>query len=109
MDGPAWDVQGWYGGDYNKLWFRTEGLRLGDVTVDARAELLGDRVFSRWWSAQAGVRHDVGEGPARNWLALGVAASRPTSSRSRPPATSAMPAARRDAFAPSMTCCSRNA
>ncbi|HEY6823350.1 MAG TPA: copper resistance protein B, partial [Steroidobacteraceae bacterium] len=19
--GPAWDVQGWYGGDYSKLWF----------------------------------------------------------------------------------------
>jgi copper resistance protein B len=76
-DGPAWDVQGWYGGDYNKLWFKTEGLRLGDVTVDARAELLWDRIFSRWWSAQAGVRHDFGEGPARNWLALGVAGLAP--------------------------------
>ena len=77
VDGPAWDVQGWYGGDYNKLWFKTEGLRLGDVTMDARAELLWDRVFSRWWSAQAGARHDFGEGPARNWLALGVAGLAP--------------------------------
>jgi len=77
VDGPAWDVQGWYGGDYNKLWFKTEGLRVGDVTMDARAELLWDRVFSRWWSAQAGVRHDFGEGPARNWLALGVAGLAP--------------------------------
>jgi len=76
-DGPAWDVQGWYGSDYNKLWVNTEGLRLGDTTVDARAELLWDRIFSRWWSAQAGVRHDFGEGPSRNWLALGVAGLAP--------------------------------
>jgi copper resistance protein B len=71
-DGPAWDVQGWYGTDYNKLWFKTEGVFVGDVTEDARAELLWDRIFSRWWSTQAGVRHDFAGGPARNWLALGV-------------------------------------
>jgi copper resistance protein B len=33
---------------------------------------LWDRIFSRWWSWQAGVRHDFGNGPSRNWLALGV-------------------------------------
>jgi copper resistance protein B len=71
-DGPAWDVQGWYGTDYNKLWFKTEGVRLGSITEDGRAELLWDRIFSRWWSAQAGLRHDLGEGPPSNWLALGV-------------------------------------
>jgi copper resistance protein B len=71
-EGPAWDVQGWYGGDYNKLWFKTEGVRLGSVTEDGRAELLWDHIFSRWWSLQAGMRHDLGEGPSRNWLALGV-------------------------------------
>jgi copper resistance protein B len=72
VDGPAWGALGWYGTDYDKLWFRTEGVRIGDVTEDARAELLWDRVFSRWWSAQTGVRHDFGDGPSRNWLALGV-------------------------------------
>jgi copper resistance protein B len=70
--GPAWDVQGWYGGDYNKAWVKTEGVRLGSVTEDARAELLWDRIFSRWWSSQLGVRHDFGNGPSRDWLALGV-------------------------------------
>ena len=70
--GPAWDAQAWYGTDYNKLWFKTEGLRLGSTTEDARAELLLDRIFSPWWSAQAGMRHDFGNGPSRNWLALGV-------------------------------------
>ena len=71
-DGPAWDIQGWYGTDYNKLWFKSEGVRVGSVTEDARVELLWDRIFSRWWSAQAGARHGLGEGPSRNWLALGV-------------------------------------
>jgi copper resistance protein B len=76
-DGPAWDAQAWYGTDYNKLWFKTEGLRVDGVTEDARAELLWDRIFSRWWSAQAGVRHDFGTGPSRDWLALGVAGRAP--------------------------------
>jgi len=58
--------------DYNKLGFKTEGVQVGNVTEDARAELLWDRIFSRWWSAQAGVRHDFAAGPSRNWLALGV-------------------------------------
>jgi copper resistance protein B len=71
-NGPAWDAQAWYGTDYNKLWLKTEGVRLGSTTEDARAELLWDRIFSRWWSAQVGARHDFGSGPSRNWLALGV-------------------------------------
>jgi copper resistance protein B len=71
-EGPAWEAMGWYGTDYDKLWFRTEGVRIGSVTEDARAELLWDRIFSRWWSVQAGVRHDFANGPSRNWLALGV-------------------------------------
>ena len=72
MSGPAWDVQAWYGTDFNKLWLKTEGMRLGSTTEDARAELLWDRIFSPWWSAQAGARHDFGNGPSRNWLAVGV-------------------------------------
>jgi copper resistance protein B len=71
-EGPAWQAMGWYGTDYDKLWFRTEGVRIGSVAEDARAELLWDRIFSRWWSVQAGVRHDFADGPPRNWLALGV-------------------------------------
>jgi copper resistance protein B len=72
LNSVHWDAQGWYGTDYNKLWLKTEGKRSGGVTQDGRAELLWDRIFSRWWSAQAGVRHDFGDGPSRDWLALGV-------------------------------------
>jgi copper resistance protein B len=67
-----WDGSAWYGGDYNKLWFKSEGERRNGTTEDVRNELLWDRVFSRWWSVQAGIRQDSGEGPSRTWAAFGV-------------------------------------
>jgi copper resistance protein B len=68
----VWEAEGWYGGDYNKVWFKTEGERVSGSTRDARADLLWDRVFARWWSVQAGIRQDFGEGPSRTWAAIGV-------------------------------------
>jgi copper resistance protein B len=66
-----WNGHAWYGNDYNKLWFKTEGEHVQGQD-DIRAELLWDRIFSRWWSVQAGVRHDFTEGPERTWAAIGV-------------------------------------
>jgi copper resistance protein B len=71
-DAVAWDARAYYGTDYDKLWLRTEGERASAITREARAEVLWDRIFSRWWSTQVGVRHDFGEGPARDWLSVGV-------------------------------------
>lgn len=68
----AWDVYAWYGSDYDKIWLKAEGERAGGSTHEARTELLWDRIFSRWWSVQTGVRADLGEGPNRGWLAFGV-------------------------------------
>jgi copper resistance protein B len=68
----AWDAQAYYGTDYNKLRLKTEGEHTSGTTEDARVELLWDRIVTRWWSTQAGVRHDFGEGPSRDWLAIGV-------------------------------------
>jgi len=86
----AWDAEGWYGGDYNKLWIKTEGRaacgarrpwmvgrRVDPGTVpracpDTSSEVLFDRVIARWWDAQAGIRQDFGKGPARTWFALGA-------------------------------------
>ena len=68
----VWDAWGWYGGDYNKAWLRTEGERVGGTTQNARADLLWDHIFARWWSVQSGGRRDFGEGPARTWAAIGV-------------------------------------
>jgi copper resistance protein B len=67
----AWEAQAWYGGDYNKLWFKTEGARV-DGEENGRAELLWDHVFATWWTLQSGVRQDFGDGPSRTWAAVGV-------------------------------------
>jgi copper resistance protein B len=68
----AWDAQAWYGGDYNKLWLKTEGDLVGGSAEEVRTEALWDRVIGRWWSLQTGIRHDFGEGPSRTWAAFGL-------------------------------------
>jgi copper resistance protein B len=71
-DPLEWDAFAWYGSDFNKLWLETEGERRDGSTEDARVELLWDRIFSRWWSVQTGIRQDFGAGPSRTWAAFGV-------------------------------------
>ena len=68
----VWDAEGWYGGDYDKLWARTEGDWPSGTGAQGRAELLWDRIVTRWWSLQAGARYDFGAGPGKGWAALGV-------------------------------------
>jgi len=71
----AWDAQGYYGGDYDKLWIKTEGkYASGDRAGvhDATAEILWDHVISKWWNLQAGARQDFGVGESRTWVAVGV-------------------------------------
>ena len=71
-DALAWDAMAWYGGDYWKLAFEAEGEHNDGMTEESRSELLVDRIVARWWSMRAGIRHDAGFGPARDWLAFGV-------------------------------------
>ncbi|HUN76488.1 MAG TPA: copper resistance protein B [Steroidobacteraceae bacterium] len=67
----AWEGEGWYGGDYDKLGVRTEGEE-GDATEDARIEAFWDRIVTRWWSVQVGAREDVSGGPSRTWVGVGL-------------------------------------
>ena len=70
----AWDGQAWYGGDYDKLWIRSEGKYRANGSErgvhDADAEILWNRVISRWWNGQVGVRQDFE--PGRTWVAIGL-------------------------------------
>lgn len=70
--GMDWDVEGWVGRDYNRLWVKSEGARRGGRTEDGRLELLWSKPVAAFWDVQAGVRHDFGSGPTRDWLAVGV-------------------------------------
>jgi len=72
-----WDMEGWVGGDYNRIWLRTEGeqrVRRGSGG-EAEAKLLYSRLVAPFWEAQVGVRHQrlYGPGPdrSRSFFALG--------------------------------------
>ena len=69
----VWDAQGWYGGDINKLFIKTEGeYALEDDEVeDAEVQALWSRAVSSFWDLQAGVRYDL-EPKGRTHAVLGV-------------------------------------
>ncbi len=71
-NGQRWELQGWYGGDIDRLWLRSEGERGDDGIEGGDVELLWSHAASAFWNTQLGIRHDLGPGPARNWLAAGV-------------------------------------
>ncbi|MFA7276670.1 MAG: copper resistance protein B [Pseudobdellovibrionaceae bacterium] len=54
----SWDVDGWIGTDYNKLWLKSEGENM-DGTLEA-AEFWGmySHNIATFWDAQIGFRHD---------------------------------------------------
>lgn len=70
--GQRWDMQGWYGNDIDKLWLRSEGERTQDGLEDGDVELLWSHTTTAFWNTQLGIRHDIGEGPERTWVAFGV-------------------------------------
>lgn len=68
----AWDAQAWYGGDYDKVWLKSEGSPDAGFRDTSRNELLWDHAVTPWWDLQTGVRYDFSHGPARGWAALGI-------------------------------------
>ncbi len=70
--GYAWNVQGNYGSDRDKLWLRTQGLKLpGELDPTTSGELLWWRPYTAFWGTQLGLRQDFGDG-AHTYLAAGV-------------------------------------
>ena len=69
-----WDVQGWYGGDINKLWLKTEGEYdfEADNFEDAEVQALWSRAITAFFDLQAGLRHDFAPGDDRTFGVLGV-------------------------------------
>lgn len=67
-----WDVQGWYGGDIDKLWIKSEGEgEFGGSLESADVEALWSRAIAPFFDAQVGVRQDL-TGPERTYLAVGI-------------------------------------
>lgn len=68
----AYDLQGWYGKNYNKLVLKVEGEVDEGKLHEARAELLWGHALTAYWDTQLGLRYDNGIAPNRKWLAAGV-------------------------------------
>ena len=56
-----WDIEGWYGGDYNRLWFKSEGQQdtafKADHDVDV--QLLYGRFVRKYYDIQVGGRMET--------------------------------------------------
>lgn len=72
-DGYAWDAQFWYGGDYDRLWLKTEGEgAFGEAVEEAEVQALWSRAIGPFFNFQAGVRYDFRPDPERAHLVVGV-------------------------------------
>ena len=63
-----WDMEGWHGGDINKLWFKSEGERntalKADYDIDG--QLLYGRFLRKYYDFQVGVRGETQTYQGRN-------------------------------------------
>ncbi len=67
-----WDGEAWVGGDYNRLWLRSEGSLTRGRMSDGVQEFLYSRSVSTYFDIQGGVRVDLDSGPTRTWGAFGI-------------------------------------
>ncbi len=67
-----YDLQAWYGRDYDRAVLKAEGEIDGGKFQEARTELLWGHAVAAYWDTQLGVRHDGGKEPSRTWLAFGA-------------------------------------
>ncbi|MFI8666396.1 copper resistance protein B [Qipengyuania sp. NPDC077410] len=71
-DGYLWDVQGYYGGDLDRFWFKSEGEgTFGESPESAEIQGLWSHAIGPWWDLQAGVRQDL-TGSERTHAVIGV-------------------------------------
>lgn len=69
----GWDLRAGIGYNFDKFWLRSEGERSHGSTEHAMTELLWSHATGPWWDRTLGIRHDSGgDGPSRDWLAVGV-------------------------------------
>ncbi len=68
----TWDLQAWYGRDYDRLVLKSEGDYDNGGVEEASTDLLWSHALATFWDAQLGLRYDSGEGPDRSWLAVGI-------------------------------------
>ena len=75
----SWDFIGWYGGDFNRLWVKSEGSQDLNAGNDGTADLqlLYGRLIAPFWDLQAGIRtkFNLGsslDGNTRTYAVIGL-------------------------------------
>lgn len=71
-DHTTYDVQAWFGRDYQRLVIKTEGDYVAGKLEESKTDLLYSRAVASYWDAQLGLRYDTTPGPDRHWLAIGM-------------------------------------
>lgn len=76
-DGGAqgWDLDGWIGNDFDRLWLKSEKKSFGKYEKKSEVQALYSRNISQFWDAQFGVRHDFKTdftSHSVNYLTLGL-------------------------------------
>jgi copper resistance protein B len=71
-NGYLWDIQGYYGGTTQRLWFKSEGEgAFGEKVEAAEFQALYSRAIAPFFDLQAGVRQDIG-GPDTTHAVIGI-------------------------------------
>ncbi|WP_246189378.1 copper resistance protein B [Pseudoxanthomonas kalamensis] len=75
--GLDWNLRASLGHDLDKLLLRSEGSQPQHGDRHGDVELLWSHATGPWWDHVVGLRSDFGEGPSRQWLAVGVSGLAP--------------------------------
>ena len=67
-----WEGEGWAGGDFNRLWLKSEGEVTRGKVEDGQQELFYSRPITTYFDLQAGGRYDLDSLRGRGWGAFGI-------------------------------------
>ncbi len=71
-DGFEWDGEGWYGGDINRLWIKSEGEGAFGRSIErAEVQALYSRAIGPYFNLQGGLRYDFKPNPSRVYATAG--------------------------------------
>ena len=77
-DGYRWEGEAWYGGDLNRLVFKSEGDGSAQSGLEAaEVQALYSRAIGPFTDLQVGLRQDFGPGPAQTYGALSLETTLP--------------------------------
>ncbi len=72
-DGFEWEGEGWYGGDIDRVWVKSQGDGTFGRSVDrAEVQALYSHAIDPYFNFQAGVRYDFKPNPSRVYATVGI-------------------------------------